>query len=83
VLLWTYFGESFSLDLFDLGRAMESSSNYSRIASSFDAKFAFNDSNSSESLLRIEIMIDLIDESPSFEGCTTILDWDRYCKRKV
>jgi len=77
--------KDFSLDLFDPGTTMESSSsNYSRSASSSDADFgfAFNDSNFSDRILRIEIMTDLVDVSPNFEGCTTILDWARHRKRR-
>ncbi|KAK7332779.1 hypothetical protein VNO80_29534 [Phaseolus coccineus] len=75
----------FSLDLFDPGTTMESSSSsdYSRSASSSDSDFgfAFNDSNFSDRILRIEIMIDL-EATPNFEGCNTIIDWARHHKRR-
>ncbi|CAH9117102.1 unnamed protein product [Cuscuta europaea] len=42
--------------------------------------FAFNDSNFSDRILRIEILPDLPDSKPGDEGCSSILDWA--CKRK-
>ncbi|KAK8468765.1 hypothetical protein PHAVU_006G109600 [Phaseolus vulgaris] len=76
----------FSLDLFDPGMTMESSSSsdYSRSASSSDSDFgfAFNDSNFSDRILRIEIMIDVVEAPPNFEGCNAILDWARHHKRR-
>ncbi|WVY95128.1 hypothetical protein V8G54_034216 [Vigna mungo] len=79
--------KDFNLDLFDPAETVmesSSSSDYSRTASSSDADFgfAFNDSNFSDRILHIEIMADLDQASPNFEGCTTILDWVRHRKRR-
>ncbi|KAG2395315.1 BTB/POZ domain-containing protein [Vigna angularis] len=79
--------KDFNLDLFDPAETVmesSSSSDYSRSAPSSDADFgfAFNDSNFSDRILHIEIMADLDEASPNFEGCTTILDWVRHRKRR-
>ncbi|KAK4847489.1 hypothetical protein QYF36_002463 [Acer negundo] len=59
-------------------------SDLSRGASSSDGDFgfAFNDSNFSDRLLRIEIMDDSLDDSPDGEGCNSIADWARHRKRR-
>ncbi|KAG4914083.1 hypothetical protein AAZX31_19G237600 [Glycine max] len=77
--------KDFNSDLFDPGMVMDSSSSdYSRSASSSDADFgfAFNDSNFSDRILRIEIMGDPVEARPDSEGCTTIADWARHRKRR-
>jgi len=77
--------KDFNSDLFDPGTVMDSSSSdYSRSASSSDADFgfAFNDSNFSDRILRIEIMGDPVEARPDSEGCTTIADWARHRKRR-
>lgn len=69
-------------DLFDPVLAMEAS--FSRGASPSDADFgfAFNDSNFSDRLLRIEIMGDVADANPDSEACTSVADWARHRKRR-
>lgn len=77
--------KDFNSDLFDPGMVMDSSSSdYSRSASSSDADFgfAFNDSNFSDRILRIEIMGDPVEARPDSDGCTTIADWARHRKRR-
>ncbi|KAK2650138.1 hypothetical protein Ddye_017627 [Dipteronia dyeriana] len=69
-------------DLFDPRTDMDS--DFSRGASSSDGDFgfAFNDSNFSDRLLRIEIMEDSLDDSPDGDGCNSIADWARHRKRR-
>ncbi|XP_020212377.1 BTB/POZ domain-containing protein POB1 [Cajanus cajan] len=76
--------KDFNSDLFDPATVMDSSSDYSRSASSSDADFgfAFNDSNFSDRMLRIEIMGDPLEARPDAQGCTTIADWARHRKRR-
>ncbi|XP_004306705.1 PREDICTED: BTB/POZ domain-containing protein POB1-like [Fragaria vesca subsp. vesca] len=47
-----------------------------------DFAFAFNDSNFSDRLLRIEIMGDSPESRPDSEACTSIADWARHRKRR-
>lgn len=48
-----------------------------------DFGFAFNDSNFSDRVLRIEIMPDSPDTPPDSEGCQTLADWTtRRSKRR-
>ena len=70
-------------DLFDPGTAVMES-DYSRGASASDADFgfAFNDSNFSDRILRIEIMGDPVEARADSEGCTSIADWARHRKRR-
>ena len=70
-------------DLFDPGTAVMES-DYSRGASASDADFgfAFNDSNFSDRILRIEIMGDPVESRADSEGCTSIADWARHRKRR-
>ncbi|ESQ39265.1 hypothetical protein EUTSA_v10001385mg [Eutrema salsugineum] len=69
-------------DLFDPKTEMDS--NFSRHSSSSegDFGFAFNDSNFSDRLLRIEIMGGPSDSRSDGEGCTSIADWARHRKRR-
>ncbi|KAJ7962508.1 BTB/POZ domain-containing POB1-like protein [Quillaja saponaria] len=69
-------------DLFDPRTVMES--DYSRGASSSDADFgfAFNDSNFSDRILRIEIMGEPDETRTDAEGCNSIADWVRHRKRR-
>ncbi|KAK8693581.1 hypothetical protein V6N13_071158 [Hibiscus sabdariffa] len=69
-------------DLFDPRTDMVSE--FSRGASSSDGDFgfAFNDSNFSDRLLRIEIMGGPPQSRPDGEGCTSIADWARDRKRR-
>lgn len=59
-------------------------SDYSRVGSASDGDFgfAFNDSNFSDRVLRIEIMGGSPDNTSDGEGCTTIADWARHRKRR-
>ncbi|XP_021887816.1 BTB/POZ domain-containing protein POB1-like [Carica papaya] len=69
-------------DLFDPRTEMDS--DYSRRGSGSDGDFgfAFNDSNFSDRLLRIEIMGGSSDSRSDGEGCTSIADWARHRKRR-
>lgn len=51
-------------------------------SSDADFAFAFNDSNFSDRVLRIEILPDLPDSKSDPDGCTTIADWARNRKRR-
>lgn len=44
--------------------------------------FAFNDSNFSDRLLRIEIVAGLLDSQPYGEGLSSVADWARHRKRR-
>ncbi|KAH7578008.1 hypothetical protein JRO89_XS01G0327700 [Xanthoceras sorbifolium] len=69
-------------DLFDPRTDMDSDFSRSASASEGDFGFAFNDSNFSDRLLRIEIMDDSPDDRPDGEGCNSIADWARHRKRR-
>jgi len=69
-------------DLFDPVVAMESEWSRGGSTSDADFAFAFNDSNFSDRVLRIEIMPDPVDARPDSDGCTTIADWARHRKRR-
>ncbi|GMQ05613.1 hypothetical protein CsSME_00050575 [Camellia sinensis var. sinensis] len=47
-----------------------------------DFAFAFNDSNFSDRVLRIEIVPDLPESKLDSEGCSSIAVWDRNRKRR-
>ncbi|CAL5400919.1 hypothetical protein HYC85_015246 [Camellia sinensis] len=70
-----------SLDLFDPRTVMDSdySPNGGRDG---DFGFAFNDSNFSDRVLRIEIMVDSPETRSDSEGCHSLADWARYRKRR-
>lgn len=69
-------------DLFDPVTVMESEWAHGGSKSDADFGFAFNDSNFSDRVLRIEIMADTVDPQPDSETCTTIADWARHRKRR-
>lgn len=69
-------------DLFDPVVAMESDWSHAGSTSDADFAFAFNDSNFSDRVLRIEIMADPADAGPDSDGCATIADWARHRKRR-
>lgn len=69
-------------DLFDPRTEMESDISRSASSSDGDFGFAFNDSNFSDRLLRIEIMGDPPESRSDGEGCTSIADWARHRKRR-
>ncbi|CAI8607625.1 unnamed protein product [Vicia faba] len=69
-------------DLFDPVTVMESEWAHGGSNSDADFGFAFNDSNFSDRILRIEIMADPVDPQPDSETCTTIADWARHRKRR-
>ncbi|KAI9179994.1 hypothetical protein LWI28_000015 [Acer negundo] len=69
-------------DLFDPRTDMYSDLSRGASSSDGDFGFAFNDSNFSDRLLRIEIMDDSLDDSPDGEGCNSIADWARHRKRR-
>lgn len=74
------------LDLFDpRATVMDSDCNLSPSngREQEDFAFAFNDSNFSDRVLRIEIMPDSPDTRPDLEGCLTLADWaTRKSKRR-
>ncbi|KAL3572082.1 hypothetical protein D5086_025986 [Populus alba] len=65
-------------DLFDPRTEMDSDSTRGGSASDGDFGFAFNDSNFSDRLLRIEIMGGSAENRADGEGCTSIIDWARH-----
>ncbi|XP_028770346.1 BTB/POZ domain-containing protein POB1 [Neltuma alba] len=69
-------------DLFDTGTVMESDLSCRASSSDADFGFAFNDSNFSDRILRIEIIGDSVEARPDSEGCPTIADWARHRKRR-
>ncbi|CAK9172541.1 unnamed protein product, partial [Ilex paraguariensis] len=75
-----------NVDLFDPRAVMESdfSPGGGNIASVSDSDFgfAFNDSNFSDRVLRIEIVPDLPDTKSDGEGCSSIAEWARNRKRR-
>ncbi|KAJ4954464.1 hypothetical protein NE237_011247 [Protea cynaroides] len=72
-----------STDLFDPRTIMDSDFSPDGLAvSDGDFGFAFNDSNFSDRVLRIEIMAGLPENKSDGEGCNTIADWARNRKRR-
>ncbi|KAJ6710371.1 BTB/POZ DOMAIN-CONTAINING PROTEIN POB1 ISOFORM X1 [Salix koriyanagi] len=69
-------------DLFDPRTEMDSDFTRGGSASDGDFGFAFNDSNFSDRLLRIEIMGGSAEDRADGEGCTSIIDWARHRKRR-
>ncbi|KAJ4711966.1 BTB/POZ domain-containing protein POB1-like [Melia azedarach] len=67
-----------NVDLFDPRSSMDS--DFSPGAPDSDFGFAFNDSNFSDRVLRIEIMPNLPDSKSDGDGCSSIADWA--CNRK-
>ena len=80
--MWIEMRDQLNSDLFDPRTEMDS--DFSREASGSDGDFgfAFNDSNFSDRLLRIEIMGGPLECRPDGEGCTSIADWARHRKRR-
>ncbi|KAI5647170.1 hypothetical protein M9H77_33175 [Catharanthus roseus] len=73
-----------NLDLFDPRTAVMESAAYSPSSSSRDPDFgfAFDDSNFSDRILRIEVLADDSSETHSgTDACQTLADWARYRKR--
>lgn len=71
------------LDLFDPRTAVMDSDNSSPTASrNPDFAFAFNDSNFSDRVLRIEIVSDSLETRPESQACNTVTDWARRTKRQ-
>lgn len=69
-----------NVDLFDPPKIMDS--DFSPGAPDSDFGFAFNDSNFSDRVLRIEIKPDLPDSKSDGDGCSSIADWARNRKRR-
>ncbi|KAE8703660.1 hypothetical protein F3Y22_tig00110467pilonHSYRG00219 [Hibiscus syriacus] len=69
-------------DLFDPINEMDSDYMRGASVSGDDFGFAFNDSNFSDRLLKIEIMGPPSDCAPDGEGCTSIADWASHRKRR-
>ncbi|XP_031281381.1 BTB/POZ domain-containing protein POB1-like [Pistacia vera] len=69
-----------NVDLFDPRTIMDS--DFSPGAPDSDFGFAFNDSNFSDRVLRIEIVPDLPDSKSEGDGFSTIADWVRNRKRR-
>nr|GMD94929.1 BTB/POZ domain-containing protein POB1-like isoform X1 [Ipomoea batatas]GMD98712.1 BTB/POZ domain-containing protein POB1-like isoform X1 [Ipomoea batatas] len=74
-----------NVDLFDPRTVMDSDSSpgdHHGSGSESDFAFAFNDSNFSDRILRIEVLPDLPDSKSDGEGCSSIVDWARKRKRR-
>ncbi|KAK9277602.1 hypothetical protein L1049_007147 [Liquidambar formosana] len=74
-----------NVDLFDPRTIMDSDfspGGADGSPSESDFAFAFNDSNFSDRVLRIEIVADLPDSKSDGEGCNSIADWARNRKRR-
>ncbi|KAD5317047.1 hypothetical protein E3N88_16993 [Mikania micrantha] len=73
-----------SLDLFDPRTAVMDSSDYATEVGRGDGDFgfAFNDSNFSDRILRIEIISESSETRTDGEGCTSLADWARNRKRR-
>ncbi|GMY30461.1 BTB/POZ domain-containing protein POB1-like isoform X1 [Fagus crenata] len=73
-------------DLFDTQSIMDSFSSTSGVGggsvSDSDFAFAFNDSNFSDRVLKIEIIPDMPETKSDGDGCTSIADWARNRKRR-
>ncbi|KAK3227964.1 hypothetical protein Dsin_007826 [Dipteronia sinensis] len=69
-----------NVDLFDPQATMDSDFSPGGVDSDFG--FAFNNSNFSDRVLRIEIVSDLPETKSDGEGCSTIADWARNRKRR-
>lgn len=71
-------------DLFDPRATIDSDYLLSASTSSRDSDFgfAFDDSNFSDRLLRIEIVGGSDETDPEFGGCSSVLDWARRKRRK-
>ncbi len=73
-------------DLFDPQSIMDSFSSTSGVGggsvSDSDFAFAFNDSNFSDRVLKIEIIPDMPETKSDGDGCTSIADWARNRKRR-
>ncbi|CAE6078863.1 unnamed protein product [Arabidopsis arenosa] len=75
-------GTTENTDLFDPKTQMDPDFTRHGSSSDGDFGFAFNDSNFSDRLLRIEIMGGPSDSRSEVEGCTSIADWARHRKRR-
>lgn len=71
-----------NLDLFDPGTAVMDPDYSPTSGLQPDFAFAFNDSNFSDRVLRIEIVADPTDQRPDSDGYHTIADWARNRKRR-
>ncbi|CAK9156702.1 unnamed protein product [Ilex paraguariensis] len=71
-----------SLDLFDPRTAVMDSDYSPNAGRDADFGFAFNDSNFSDRVLRIEIMDDSPETRSDGEGCQSLADWARNRKRR-
>ncbi|KAG9140626.1 hypothetical protein Leryth_006828 [Lithospermum erythrorhizon] len=73
-----------NLDLFDPVIASAMDPDYSPTASTRgpDFAFAFNDSNFSDRVLKIEIMSDPPETRPDLDGSLSLADWARHRKRR-
>lgn len=69
-----------SRDLFDPRTVMDSE--YDRSAKEGNFAFAFNDSNFSDRVLRIEIMAGPSYSKSDADGCCSLFDWARNRKRR-
>lgn len=71
-------------DLFDPRAAIDSDYVLGASTSTRDSDFgfAFDDSNFSDRLLRIEIVGGSDETEPEFGGCNSVLDWARRKRRK-
>ncbi|KAK4364156.1 hypothetical protein RND71_015514 [Anisodus tanguticus] len=71
-----------NLDLFDPRTAIMDTEYSPTRTREPDFAFAFNDSNFSDRVLKIEILGDLIDGGSESNGCNSLADWARNRKRR-
>ncbi|KAJ6701809.1 BTB/POZ DOMAIN-CONTAINING PROTEIN POB1-LIKE [Salix koriyanagi] len=69
-------------DLFDPRIDMDSDFSTVESRLDHDFSFAFNDSNFSDRVLKIEIVADLPDVKSAGDGCSSITEWTRNRKRR-
>ncbi|GMH00450.1 hypothetical protein Nepgr_002289 [Nepenthes gracilis] len=69
-----------SMDLFDPRTVMDADPD--RLQDEGNFGFAFNDSNFSDRMLRIEILAGSSDSKSDCEGCSSLADWARNRKRR-
>jgi len=69
-------------DLFDPRSDMDSYVSPVESRLDYDFSFAFNDSNFSDRVLKIEIVAGLPDVKSASDGCSSITEWARNRKRR-
>ena len=69
-------------ELFGPRTGMDSDLSPVECRSDYDFGFAFNDSNFSDRVLKIEVVADLPDAKSVGDGCSSITEWARNRKRR-